>query len=122
MVNEEYRDLTRKISKAANRVHRELGFGFLERVYQNALAFELRKQGLRVETERSLTVFYRDVVVGNYFADMIVENKIILEIKTVRGLAEVHGIQLLNYLQATDLKAGLLINFWRSVTIKQHIL
>lgn len=116
-----YSDLTEKIIKAAYTVHNVLGFGFLEKVYQNALIIELRKMGLNVLKEKPITVYYENEIVGEYIADVIVEDKVILELKAVKELAEIHEVQLVNYLKATGIEVGLLINFGHSVQIKRKV-
>jgi len=116
-----YSDLTEKIIKAAYTVHNVLGFGFLEKVYQNALVIELRKMGLNILKEKPITVYYENEIVGEYIADVIVEDKVILELKAVKELAEIHEVQLVNYLKATGIEVGLLINFGHSVQIKRKV-
>lgn len=88
-----------------------LGSGFLEKVYENALKVELELQGLQVESQKQLEVTYKGKVVGEYFADLFVENKVVVELKSSSKLIEVHQAQLLNYLTATKKEVGLLINF-----------
>ncbi len=107
-------ELTRDIIGAAQEVHRQLGFGFLEKVYVNALAFELRSRGHAVTAEAPIEVAYKDQTVGVYFADILVDNSVICEIKAVQRLSPEHEAQLLNYLKATGIKVGLLLNFGRS--------
>ncbi|HMI06099.1 MAG TPA: GxxExxY protein [Flavobacterium sp.] len=92
-------------------VYNELGYGFLEKVYQNALAYELKLKGLSAEIQCPIIVEYKDVIVGNYFADIIVNRKIILELKTCDNLINEHQYQLINYLRSTDCEVGLLLNF-----------
>jgi len=116
-----YSDLTEKIIKAAYKVHNILGFGFLEKVYQNALIIELRKTGLSVLSEEPITIYYENEIVGQYVADIIVEAKVVLELKAVKDLAEIHEVQLVNYLKATGIEVGLLINFGHSVQVKRKI-
>ena len=106
-----YPELTDRIIGAAYAVQRELGCGFLEKVYENALLVELRRRGLLSETQTPIPVRYKGVPVGNYFADVIVEGKVIVEIKTVESLAQIHYSQVLHYLRATGIKVGLLLNF-----------
>ena len=115
-------DITEKIIKAAYAVHNTLGFGFLEKVYQNALAIEIRKMGLDVQQEQAITVYYEDKIVGEYCADIVVDEKIILELKAVKELSPAHETQLVNYLKATGMEVGLLINFGHSVKVKRKIL
>ena len=109
-----YESLTGKI-----KVHNVLGFGFLEKVYENALLVELMKQGLRARQQEPIKVYYEEEIVGDYYADILVEDKIIIELKSVQTLTKEHEIQLVNYLTATRIDVGLLINFGRSVQIKR---
>ncbi len=95
----------------------ELGYGFVEKVYKNALAMKLGEAGLRCSCEVPLKVLYHGKVVGDYCADMVVEDKIVVEAKAVSKLDSVHEVQLVNYLKATGLNVGLLINFGRSVEV-----
>jgi len=104
-------ELSRNIIGCAMRVHATLGPGFLESVYEKALAHELLKNGLKVDCQRSLQVFYDGVVVGDFVADMLVEDRIIIENKSVSNLVTPHEIQLVNYLTATNLEFGILLNF-----------
>jgi len=115
-------ELTGKIIECAYRVHNTLGFGFLETVYQNSLIIELTKSGLNVEKEKPIKVLYENQIVGDYIADIIVEEKVILELKAVKELHATHEVQLVNYLKATGIGIGLLINFGESVEIKRKIL
>lgn len=107
----EHEELTRTIIGSAMAVHRVLGPGFLESVYQNALAHELRKAGLKVECERKVQVSYDGVVVGDFSCDLLVEDAVLLELKAVQALAPAHEVQLVNYLTATGIEVGLLLNF-----------
>jgi GxxExxY protein len=116
-----YADLTEKIINAAYKVHNVLGFGFLEKVYQNALVIELRKRDLVVSSGVPIKVFYDNEIVGEYVADLIVEDKVILELKAVKDLAEIHEVQLVNYLKATGIEVGLLINFGHSVQVRRKV-
>lgn len=93
------------------RVHRVLGFGFLETVYRNALEHELRRNGFQTQREVALEVRYEDQVVGSYFADLIVNQSLIIETKAIQSLAKAHEAQLVNYLTATGIENGLLLNF-----------
>jgi GxxExxY protein len=104
-------ELTGKVIGCAMKVHRALGCGFLESVYQNALAYELQKAGLAVECEVPIKVFYDGVDVGEFFADMLVERRLIVENKSVEQLCPAHEVQLVNYLTATEYDVGLLLNF-----------
>jgi GxxExxY protein len=104
-------ELTYQINGAIYEVNRELGPGFLEKVYEAALLIELRERGLQAERQVPVTVAYKGNLVGEYFADMIVECKVILELKAVDNLEKIHEAQLLNYLKATGYPVGLLVNF-----------
>ena len=108
MKNEE---ITHKIIGCAYKVFNQLGFGFLEKVYENALLFEIKKQGLKAEKQVPIKVLYKNHLVGEYIADIFVEKKVVVEIKTVENLDKAHEAQLLNYLKATGLQIGLLVNF-----------
>jgi len=104
-------DLTYKINGAVFEVNRILGPGFLEKVYENALLIELRGMGLKADSQVAIKVYYKDKVVGEYTADILVERKVILELKTVERLDNIHEAQLLNYLRATGIQVGILVNF-----------
>ena len=110
---------TGEIINAAYEVHNALGVGFLEKVYENALARELQLRGFSVEQQVALTVFYKAERVGEYFADMVVNGEIILEIKAVDKIIAIHEVQLVNYLVATHKEIGFVINFGKSVTVKR---
>jgi GxxExxY protein len=103
--------LTEKIIGAAFEVHNHLGSGFLEKIYENALVRELVDRGLRIETQRPIPVSYKGALVGSYFADVLVESSVICEIKALDGLLPIHEYQILNYLKATGIPVGLLLNF-----------
>ena len=107
----ELNDITYKINGAIFEVNRVLGPGFLEKVYENALLKELNAQGLKVASQVPIKVFYKEECVGEYFADLLVEDKIIIELKTVEKIEKIHEAQLLNYLKATGIKVGILVNF-----------
>ena len=107
-----YEDITSQILEVFfKRVYRRLGYGFLEKVYENAMALELRRMGLKVVQQQPIPVYYGPDVVGEYFADLVVEDKVIVELKAARALADEHEAQLLNYLRATPYEVGLLLNF-----------
>ncbi len=103
--------LTETVLGCAMKVHSTLGPGFLESVYRNALAYELRKARLSVEVEKPITVHYDDIVVGDFYADMVVEGKVLVELKANQTLVPVNEVQLVNYLTATGIEIGLLLNF-----------
>ncbi len=117
-----YEELTKEIINAFYEVHNVLGFGFLEQVYQNALYKELKRRGLKCETQKPIKVYYKGELVGNYIADMVVDDLVILELKAISALRPEHEWQLVNYLKATGLKVGLLLNFGFSAEIKRKIL
>ena len=104
-------DLTQRILKASFQVSNELGSGFLESVYENAVLIALRDEGLRASSQVPLQVPFRGQIVGNFVADVVVENAVLVELKTVKALAPEHVAQVLNYLKATKIEVGLLINF-----------
>jgi len=107
----ELNDITYKINGAVFEVNRILGPGFLEKVYENALIKELVDRGLRVKNQAPINVYYKEDCVGEYFADLLVEDKVIVELKTVERIEKIHEAQLLNYLKATGIRVGLLVNF-----------
>jgi len=111
--------ITERIIGCAYRVGSKLGCGFLEKCYENALTYELRKEGLRVEQQVLLKVWYDEIVVGEYVADLIVEGSVLVELKAIQGLDTIHSAQCINYLAATKLPLCLLINFGRRVEIKR---
>ncbi len=113
------RPITETIIGCAYRVGSRLGHGFLEKCYENALAYELRKAGLKVLPQVRLDVLYDELVVGEYIADLIVEDSVILEIKAIERLDPIHSAQCINYLAATKLPLCLLINFGRRVEVKR---
>ncbi|MFV9690656.1 MAG: GxxExxY protein [Desulfobacteria bacterium] len=104
-------ETTYKINGAVFEVNRIVGSGFLEKVYENALLVELRKRGLRAENQVPIRIQYKGQLVGDYFADIVVEDEVILELKAVIQLQTIHEAQILNYLKATGFKVGMLINF-----------
>ena len=116
-----YKELTDKILKAFYTVYNILGYGFLEKVYENALKIELTKYGLNVIKQQPIKVHYEGLQVGEYFADLIVDDLIILELKAMEGLVEEHEHQLLNYLKATDKEVGLLLNFGKKPEFRRKI-
>jgi GxxExxY protein len=118
----EYKDVTETIIGCAYRVYNKMGFGFLESVYEKCLLIELRKAGLNTESQKSITVCYDDEIVGEFVADIIVNDMIILELKSVRRIIKAHEVQLVNYLVATGKPVGLILNFGeRKVEVKRKI-
>jgi GxxExxY protein len=114
-------ELTEKIIGAFFKVYNTLGYGFAEKVYENSLVIELRKIGLQAEQQKDITVFYDDQVVGEYTADLLVDSAVILELKAVRHSLEEHEAQLLNYLKATPIEVGLLLNFGPKAEFKRKV-
>ncbi len=120
MNNTPVNDLTGKIIGCAMKVHNKLGFGFVESVYENALAHELRKAQFKVEQQLPIKVYYDGIIVGDFVADLVVNDEVIIELKAVEHLNAIHEVQLVNYLNATARETGLLINFGaRSLDFKR---
>ena len=117
-----HHQITDKILRAFYNVYNDLGYGFLEKVYENALIHELRKMELNVSQQRPINVYYDNVLVGEFFADVIVENAVIVELKAVEALHEIHSNQLINYLKATEIEVGLLLNFGEEPKFLRKIL
>jgi GxxExxY protein len=117
-----YRELTSQIISSAFEVGNILGCGFLEKVYENALKVELIKRGLKVESQRKVEVLYKDTVVGVYQIDLLVERKIILEIKTIDKISDIQRAQLMNYLRSTNLKVGFIFNFAKTKVEYERII
>ncbi len=115
------KDLTGKIIKAFYNVYNKLGFGFLEKVYERAMVIELNDFGLHCEVQKPIDVYYKEKKIGDYFADIIVEEKVILELKAAETLIKEHEAQLLNYLKATNIEVGLLLNFGKEPKFKRMI-
>ena len=113
------KEITEKVIGCAFAVHKKLGPGFLEKVYENAMVLELVKAGLQAKQQVPINVYYDNVRIGEYFADLLVEDKILCELKANMTLVPEHEVQLVNYLTATGLNTGLLINFGASVTVKR---
>ncbi len=106
-----HKELTDEIIRVFYDVYNELGYGFLEKVYQNSLYIELKSRGFEVESQRQIKVHYKNIAVGEYYADLIVNNLIILELKAADALVKEHEWQLINYLKGTNIEVGLLLNF-----------
>ena len=117
-----HEDITNKIICAFYNVYNSLGHGFLEKVYENALAIELKKLDLSVIQQESVKVYYDAILVGDYFADIVVNGLVILELKSAETLRNEHFAQLTNYLKATDKEVGLLLNFGRKPEFKRVVL
>ena len=116
-----HKDITEEIISAYYYVYNELGYGFLEKVYENAMLIELKSRGFKVESQKIIKVHFKDSIVGEYFADMIVEDKIILELKSCEALVPEHEVQLFNYLKATNIEVGLLFNFGKRAAFKRKV-
>jgi len=116
-----YKNLTGQIIESFYKVYNQLGYGFLEKVYENALHKKLRKQGLECTSQIPIKVYYEGAVVGEYFADLIVNEKIVVELKASENLTKANEIQLINYLKATNLEVGLLFNFGKQPQFRRKI-
>ena len=116
-----HQETTSEILKSFYTVYNTLGYGFLEKVYENALFHELSKKGLTCRKQAPIKVLYHEILVGDYYADIIVEEKIILELKAAECLIEEHELQLINYLKATNIEVGLLLNFGRKPEFKRKV-
>ena len=118
----EYKNVTETIIGCAYRVYNKMGFGFLESVYEKCLLIELHKAGMDAESQKPITVYYDDEIVGEFVADIIVNDTIILELKSVRRVVKAHEVQLVNYLVATGKPIGLILNFGESkVEVKRKV-
>ena len=118
----EYSELTERIIGCAYRVYNKMGFGFLESIYEKCMLIELRKAGFNAEPQKPVTVYYENEVVGEFVADIIVNDTVIVELKSVRRIIKAHEVQLVNYLVATGKPVGLLINFGeRKVEVKRKL-
>jgi len=114
-------DITGEIIRSFYKVYNSLGYGFLEKVYENSLALELREAGLLVIQQKPISVYYRGVVVGEYFADLLVEDAVLVELKVASKIIAAHEAQLLNYLRATNIEVGLLLNFGETPDHKRKL-
>ncbi|MFN8579284.1 MAG: GxxExxY protein [Candidatus Sericytochromatia bacterium] len=111
MVEIIHKELSYKIIGLAMEVHKNLGYGFLEKVYENALMFELVSNNIEAKNQYPVKVNYKGNIIGNYIADILVEDKIILELKSIEKIIDIHKVQTMNYLKATGLRLGIIINF-----------
>jgi len=114
-------ELTDRVIKCFFKVYNTLGYGFLEKVYERALFIELNKIGIKVECQKSIKIHYDNQIIGDYYADIMVDNTVIIELKAVEILCEQHELQLINYLKATDVEFGLLLNFGKRPEIRRKI-
>ncbi|HEX9933778.1 MAG TPA: GxxExxY protein [bacterium] len=123
MPNLLYEDLSEKIRQSAYEVHKYFGNGYLEKVYENALAYKLRQNNIRCDQQVPVNVYFEnDVIVGEYFADLLIDNKIVIELKAVEIIDKIHYAQLKNYLKATKYRLGILINFGRPIMSFKRII
>jgi GxxExxY protein len=116
-----HKDITDKIIRAFYNVYNTLGYGFLEKVYENSMLLELTEMGLSVQKQYPIDVYYKEKLVGSYFADLLVEEKVIVELKAAEAICEEHEYQLINYLKATEIEIGLLLNFGKEPQFKRKI-
>ena len=121
MDNYKHSELTEKIIKAFYKVYNTLGYGFLEKVYENALYIELEAFGFNIKKQEPIKVYYEGKEVGVYFADLIVNDIIIIELKATEYLIEENESQLINYLKATEMEVGLLLNFGKKPEVKRKV-
>ncbi len=119
--NYKYSDITEKIIGEAYKVFNTLGSGFLEKVYENALFKKIKDTGLKVVQQYPVKVIFENEIVGEYCSDLIVEDKIIIELKALESLNQIHEVQLVNYLKATGLEVGLLLNFGKKLEVKRRV-
>jgi len=115
-------ELSDKIIKVFYEVYNELGYGFSEKVYQKAFGIALRQIGMEVDEQAPIKVYFRGQMVGEYFADMIINKVILLELKAVEHIVDEHGAQLLSYLKSTDVEVGYIMNFGKSAEFKRKVL
>lgn len=116
-----HKELTERIIKVFYDVYNELGYGFLEKVYQNSMYLELLEQGFNVEANKQIKVYYKGNEVGLYYADLLIENKVILELKTSNAIIDEYENQILNYLKSTEIEVGLLLNFGVKPEFKRKV-
>lgn len=116
-----HKEITDQILRAFFNVYNTLGYGFLEKVYENSMLIELRKMGLDTQRQVPIKVYYAEQIVGEYYADLIVNDKIIIELKAAENLCEEHEFQLINYLKATEIEVGLLLNFGKKPQFARKI-
>lgn len=120
--NYKYSEITELIIKAFFSVYNKLGYGFLEKVYENGMMIELKRLGLKVEKQKQIKVFYDEFEIGEYFADLVVNDSVIVELKAAENLLPEHEAQLVNYLKATDIEVGMLLNFGKEPKFKRRVL
>lgn len=116
-----HKSITDAILKVYYEVYNELGYGFLEKVYQNAMYFELKSLGYKVEAQKQIKVYFKKQLVGEYYSDLLVEDKVIVELKATELIINVHVAQIMNYLKATPIEVGMLLNFGEEPEFKRII-
>lgn len=116
-----YTEITDKIIHSFYTVYNTLGYGFLEKVYENAMMLELIEKGMLAQKQNPIKVHYKEKLIGEYFADIIVEGKVIIELKAAEAIVQEHELQLINYLKATEIEIGLLLNFGKKPEIERKI-
>lgn len=121
MANLLHKSITDTILKVYYEVYNELGYGFLEKVYQNAMYFELKSLGYKVEAQKQIKVYFKKQLVGEYYSDLLVEDKVIVELKATELIMNVHVAQIMNYLKATSIEVGMLLNFGEEPEFKRLI-
>lgn len=121
MIDLLHKEISKPILKIFYDVYNQLGYGFLEKVYQNAMYFELIEQGYKVEAQKQIKVYFKNKVVGEFYADLLVEDTIILELKACECLISSHVAQLMNYLKSTHIEVGLVLNFGESPDFKRLV-
>ncbi len=119
--NYKHAEITEKIIQAFYKVYNTLGHGFLEKVYENAMFIELAETNMLIERQKKIKVYYEATEVGEYFADLMVAESVIVELKAAKTLLEEHEFQLLNYLKATEIEVGLLLNFGKKPEFKRKV-
>lgn len=116
-----HKEISKPILKVFYDVYNQLGYGFLEKVYQNAMYFELKSQGYKVEAQKQIKVYFRNQLVGEFYADLLIEDAIIVELKACEHLVNSHIAQLMNYLKATQIEIGLVLNFGETPEFKRLV-
>lgn len=116
-----HENITSNIIEAFYKVYNTLGYGFLEKVYENALKYELMKHNLKIDQQKNIKVFYNQIIVGDYYADLIVNDLVIVELKAAEDIGEEHEAQLINYLKATNVEVGLVLNFGKKAKFSRKV-
>jgi GxxExxY protein len=116
-----HKEITEKVIQAYYEVYNELGYGFLEKVYQNSMYLELKNRGFEVEAQKQIEVYYKNKMVGTYYADLLIDKLVILELKASEVLVHANEVQLQNYLKATEIEVGLLLNFGKKAEFRRLI-